>query len=153
MTLSPFEQRVRLYVMDRIIVSGRAPTTAETARALRVAEDDAADAYRRLAKAHALVLAPETLNVWMANPLSAVPTGFPVTVAGRRHFANCIWDALGIVAMLAGADGEGRVMTWCPDCAEPLTFEVLGGHPDPSIEAVAHFAVPAAAWWENIGYT
>jgi hypothetical protein len=41
-TLSPFEQRVRLHVMDRIIVSGRAPTVAETARVLQVAEDDAA---------------------------------------------------------------------------------------------------------------
>jgi Alkylmercury lyase len=152
-TLPPFEQRVRLHVMDRILLSGRAPTVAETARALGAAEADAAEAFQRLAEDHAVVLAPGTLNVWMANPLSVVPTGFPVTVAGRRHFGNCIWDALGIVAMLAGPDGDGEVTTWCPDCAAPLTFGVVGGRPDPSLEAVAHFAVPAARWWENIGFT
>jgi hypothetical protein len=152
-TLSPFEQRVRLHVMEAIIGSGRAPTVAETARALGASEADAAEAVRRLAEDHAVVLAPATLNVWMANPLSAVPTAFQVTVAGRHHFGNCIWDALGIVAMLAGSEGDGRVSTWCPDCAAPLTLEVAGGHPDPTLEAIAHFAVPAARWWENIGYT
>jgi hypothetical protein len=152
-TFSPFEQRVRLHVMDRIVDSGRAPTVDETARALRVAEDDAAAAYRRLAEGRALVLAPGTLDVWMANPLSAVPTDFPVTVAGRRVFGNCIWDALGVVAMLAGRDGDGRVTTSCPDCGEPLVVEIAEGRLDPALEAVAHFAVPAARWWEDIGFT
>ena len=153
MTLPPFEQRVRLHVMEAILGSGRAPSVAQAARALGAAEADTAAAFRRLAEDHAVVLAPATLNVWMANPLSAVPTGFPAAVAGRRHFGNCIWDALGIVAMMTGPDGDGRVSTSCPDCALPLTFEVVGGRPDPTIDAVAHFAVPAARWWENIGYT
>jgi hypothetical protein len=152
-TLSPFEQRVRLHVMEAILGSGRAPSVSEIARALGASNADAAEAVRRLAEDHAIVLAAATLNVWMANPLSAVPTGFAVTVAGRRHFGNCIWDALGIVAMVAGPDGDGTVSTSCPDCASSLTFEVVGGRPDPTLEAVAHFAVPAARWWENIGYT
>lgn len=153
MTLSSLEQTVRLHVMEAILGTGRAPTAAETARAFGVAEADAAEAFRRLAEDHAVVLAPGTLNVWMANPLSAVPSGFSVTVAGRSHFGNCIWDALGIVAMLAGPEGDGRVSTSCPDCATPLMFEVTGGRPGPTLEAVAHFAVPAAQWWENIAFT
>jgi hypothetical protein len=63
-TLPPFEQRVRLHVMEAILGSGRAPSAAETARALGAAEADAAEAFRRLAEDHAVVLAPATLNVW-----------------------------------------------------------------------------------------
>jgi hypothetical protein len=40
----------------------------------------------------------------MAMPLSAIPTPFQVEVGGRHFFGNCIWDALGIVAMLGGTE-------------------------------------------------
>ena len=96
-----------------------------------------------------IVLAPGTLDVWMANPLSAVPTPFRVETEGRGYFGNCVWDALGIPAML-GVDG--RVDTSCPDCGEPLTFSVRESELEP-VDAVAHFAVPAVRWWENIAYT
>lgn len=149
--LHPFDQRVRLHVYRTLIDTVRAPSVEETAAALEAEPDEVAGAYRRLAEGRALVLAPGTLNVWMANPLSAVPTPFPVQVGGRRHFGNCIWDALGVVAMLAGPDGDGRVGTWCPDCGEPLAFEVRGGGVARA-DGIAHFAVPAARWWDNIGF-
>jgi hypothetical protein len=36
----------------------------------------------------------------MANPFSAVPTPFLVRSGDRSWYGNCIWDALGIPAML-----------------------------------------------------
>jgi hypothetical protein len=86
----------------------------------------------------------------MANPLSARPTAFRVrTVDGRSYFGTCSWDGPGVLAML-GVDGT--VSTACPDCEEPLIMEIRGGELQP-IDAVAHFAVPAASWWEDIGHT
>jgi hypothetical protein len=141
---------VRLHVYRTFVQDGRPPTTAETAEARGIPEPDAAGAYRRLAEGHVIVLEPGTLDVWMANPLSARPTGFRVRTAdGRSYFGSCSWDGPGVLAML-GVDGT--VSTVCHDCDEPLTMEVRGGELQP-IDGVAHFAVPAAKWWEDIGHT
>jgi hypothetical protein len=141
---------VRLHIYRTFVRDGRPPTAAETATALDISEAEAADAYRRLHEAHAIVLEPGALEVRMANPLSARPTAFRVRTAdGRSYFGTCSWDGPGVLAML-GVDGT--VATACPDCDEPLTMEIRGGELQP-IDAVAHFAVPAARWWEDIGHT
>src|SRR5687768_8986868 len=91
-----------------------------------------------------------TTNVWMANPLSAVPTRFRVvTNDGRSWWGNCVWDALGILAMVGS---DGAVDTSCPDCGEKIELRVKDGELQP-VDAVIHFAVPAARWWENIAFT
>jgi hypothetical protein len=144
------DNEVRLYLYRHFVEHARPPTTAETASALGVAERDAARSYRRLAEGHVIVLEPGTLDVWMANPLSARPTPFPVRTAdGREYFGNCAWDAPGILGML---HTDGTVDTSCPDCDEPLRLEIRGGELQP-VRAVGHFAVPAAHWWDDIGYT
>jgi Alkylmercury lyase len=85
----------------------------------------------------------------MAHPLSAVPTAFRVETRRGSYYGNCVWDALGIPAML-GVDA--RIETACPDCDEEIVFVVRNGELEP-VEAVAHFAVPAARWWDDIGHT
>ena len=146
---SDLDRDVRLHLYGEFVASGRPPTAAETASALGRTEEKIEDAYRRLEQAHVIVLAPGTLNVWMANPLSAVPTPFRVETARGSFWGNCVWDALGVVGMLGR---EGRVSTSCPDCGEAMTFAVENGELRTS-DGVAHFAVPAARWWENIGFT
>ena len=96
-----------------------------------------------------IVLAPGTLDVWMANPLCAYPSQFRVETARRQRWGICAWDALGIVAMLGG---DGTVHTHCPDCGEPITLAVAGGELQPA-EGIAHFGVPARRWWDNIAFT
>lgn len=139
---------VRLEVYRFFVDQGRAPVAAEVAELVGAEQSAVEDSLRRLADQHVLVLAAGTPYIWMANPLSAVPTPFSVEAAGRAWFGNCIWDALGVVAMLGG---NGRVKTWCPDCGERLEVEVAGDRLK-SGEGVAHFAVPAAAWWDDIGF-
>jgi hypothetical protein len=143
------ENDVRLHVYRSFVERGQPPSVAETAAALGRDEGEVSNAYRGLEQARVIVLAPGTLNVWMANPLSAVPTAFAVDVDGRSYWGNCIWDALGVVAMLGGT---GRVETACADCGEPLALAVEDYALVPA-DGVAHFAVPAARWWENIGFT
>ena len=75
----------------------------------------------------------------MAAPLSARPTPFLVTTPLGTYFGNCVWDALGIAAMLGH---DARIDTDCADCGAAMTLEIEGG--ELRAEGVAHFAVPAA---------
>ena len=139
---------VRLEVYRFFVARGQPPVPAELAEALDTDQASVESSLRRLAEGHVLVLAPGTPYIWMASPLSAIPTPFRVEVGGRRFFGNCIWDALGVVAMLGGT---GTVTTCCPDCHEPLSVGVSDNRLF-SGEGVAHFAVPAAHWWDDIGF-
>lgn len=141
---------VRLFIYREFIAHGAPPTPASTAVALRLDESDVAAAYERLADAHVIVLRPGSRDVLMAAPLSAVPTRFRVTVAnGHSLFANCIWDALGIPAML---HQDATIDATCGDCDEPLTLVVEKERLARS-SGIVHFAVPAARWWEDIVFT
>jgi hypothetical protein len=118
----------------------RAPTPGEVGAA-------PAD-YERLAAAHALVLRDDG-GIRIANPFSGVSTGTLAQAGGRRWDANCAWDGLGILAAL-GVDGA--VHTTCADCSEPLRVEVRDGGLAPT-DAVAHFLVPAARWYDDLVHT
>jgi hypothetical protein len=144
------DNRVRLYIYERFVAEGQPPTTAETGEALGIPAHESEAAYQRLEQSRVIVLAPGTTNVWMANPLSAVPTRFRVvTDDGRSWWGNCVWDALGILAMVGS---DGTVDTSCPDCGEKIELRVESGELKP-VDTVIHFAVPAAQWWENIAFT
>ena len=147
--MTGIDNDVRLRIYEAFLADGRPPTHADTAAALGIEPDDASDAYSRLAEQSVIVLAPGTLTIWMANPLSASPSAFWVETPRGGYWGNCIWDAFGVVAMLGDS---GTVKTSCPDCGEPMELRVAGGELEPT-EGVAHFAVPARHWWENIGYT
>lgn len=143
------DRDVRLCVYRRLLEDGLAPRHERVAEELRIDPDEAGAAFRRLAEGRVLVLEPGTLEVWMANPLSAVPTDFRVATPRGTHFANCIWDAFGVIAMLGG---EGAVATHCPCCGEPMELRVEESELRPA-EGLVHFAVPARRWWDDIGYT
>jgi len=128
---------------------GRAPTAHEVARSCDLAERDVVSGWHRLHEQHALVLNPGTAEIRMANPFSAVPTGYRVHAGGRWWYANCAWDAFGICAAL---HVDGRIETSCPDCGEALTIEVRDERPDDE-SLLFHCLVPAARWWDDIVYT
>jgi len=144
-----FDNEVRLQVYRHFVDHGEPPTAPQVGQALGIGVEEAGAAFRRLEEDHVLVLSPGTLDIWMANPLCAVPTGFWVTTARGSWWGTCIWDALGIPAMLGV---HGTVETACPDCSEPIELVVEDGALRP-VEGVAHFAVRAARWWDNIGFT
>ena len=85
----------------------------------------------------------------MAPPFSGIPTAFPVDAMGKRYYANCVWDAYGIPAAL---HADAFISAADAFSGEPLTLEIRGGRPV-EFPYLAHFAVPAARWWEDIVYT
>jgi hypothetical protein len=127
---------------------GRAPSAAEVTAVVGVGEAEVRASWSRLHDAHALVLDADG-EIRMANPFAAKPTDFRVEAAGRSWFANCGWDAFGIGAALH-VDSEFE--THCPDCGDALRIKVRDGKPEPS-DLVWHVLVPAAQWWNDIGFT
>ena len=148
------DTRVRLAILDGFLAERR-PTVASVASAVGAESRDVEAAFGRLAAGRAIVLTTGH-EILMAAPFAGTRTEFRVRVGERSYYANCIWDALGIPAMLAGAGrpSDAEIETRCADCAQPLAVEVRGdrvaSRPD---GALAHFAVPAARWWEDIVFT
>jgi hypothetical protein len=144
------ETSVKLAIYSMISETGRVPNSSEIARKIDLDEAEVLAAFARLHVKRLLV--PElgdSSRIRMAPPFSGIPTAFPVDATGKRYYANCIWDAYGIAAALhtdaiiSARDGYS---------GEALALEVKGERPIPR-PYVAHFAVPAARWWDDIIHT
>ncbi len=148
-TASEVDAEVRRAVYNRFLVHAASISMEEVSEELSLPFEEVSTSYQRLAEAHMLVLQPASGEVLMANPFSAVPTAFRVVSGGKEWWANCIWDALGVLAMI-GQDGS--VETSCPDCGEALLPAIASGELAQG-EGVVHFSVPAARWWEDVVFT
>lgn len=148
--MDSFDLDVRRHVYFSVVANGRPPTTVETAAAFELPEADVAAAYRRLHDAHALVLFPETTDVWMANPFCFAPTPHRVTAGGLVWTGTCCWDSLGIPGAL---HADGRVETECACCGEALELVVREGAVAEGADILCHILVPARRWWDDVGFT
>jgi probable phosphoglycerate mutase len=146
--LTSLERAVRLFVYDHFVKTTRAPDLDAIVRTVEGTSNAVASALRRLAELHALVLAPVSLDIWMAHPFSAVPTAYPVVIDNRTYWANCAWDAAGVLSLIGG-DGETR--TRCADCGELVAMAVRSGRIVG--DGIVHYAVPPRRFWENVAFT
>ncbi|HLZ56428.1 MAG TPA: organomercurial lyase [Ktedonosporobacter sp.] len=140
-----FDKRVRLYIYEHFVRIRQAPTLLQCAHALATSLPAVQDACRRLAEGRALVLQSNG-EILMAEPFSAVPTAFYVEVGTSAWWGNCIWDALGIPAMLKA---DARIVTACGCCNDAMTIEISKGSLiNPS--GIVHFAIPPRDWWKDV---
>jgi len=140
---------LRHHVYTATVESGRPPLSGDVAAALGVSRTEVLDGFQRLRARRLLYLAPDTGEVVMAPPFAAAPTAFLVAARGRTYFANCVWDAYGIAAALGS---DAAIEASCGCCGEPMALAVEGGR-SAATPGVAHFAVPAAHWWDDLPYT
>lgn len=145
----PTDQELRHHVYTATVELGRPPRSDEVAAALGIPRAEVLEGFQRLRSRRLLYLAPDTGEIVMAPPFSAAPTAFLVTTERRSYFANCVWDAYGIAAAL---HSDAHIQASCGCCGEPMTLAVEGDRPV-AASGVAHFAVPAANWWDNLTYT
>ena len=143
------DTEVRLELYREFVRTGRAPSAGHLAGAMRLPVEDVRAALERLAAAKAIVLQPESREILIAAPLCAVPAPFVVQTGERSYFGTCVWDGLGIIAMLKT---DGTLEMSCPCCGEALALEIRAGKLV-SGRGIVHFAVPARRWWENIVFT
>jgi hypothetical protein len=141
--------RLKLFVYQTIAEDGRPPTRNRIAKALQLSLGTIGDSLTRLRGKRLLALAPDSGEIAMAPPFSAIPTPFQVHCEGKTFYANCVWDSYGIAAAL---HKDVVIETGCGCCGEPARLKVTGGVPEPS-NWVAHFAVPARHWWDDITFT
>jgi Alkylmercury lyase len=146
--MEPADLAIRRATYRLFVELGRAPSAAEVAIDFGAGEAEVRASWARLHDGHALVLDADG-EIRMANPFAAKPTDFRVEAGGRTWFANCGWDAFGIGAAL---HVDSAFDTHCPDCGEPLHVRVRDGRPEPT-DLVWHVLVPAARWWNDIGFT
>ncbi len=148
-TTEEIDLKIRAAVYDSVMSRSKPFTARELSRTLDLSLAEAKASLERLASAKALVLQPESREVLMAPPFSAVPTPFAVFAVDRLYFGNCIWDALGIPAMLSC---DARVETSCGCCGEAMSMTVADQSLQTS-EGLVHFAIPARKWWEDIVFS
>lgn len=141
--------RVKLVVYRHFAETGRGPTPNEVSTRAEAPVEGVLDAYKSLAAQRLLVLEADGSSVRMAPPFSGVATQHRVEVNGVRYFANCAWDALGVPAALRRS---GTVRSECAQSGEPIGLEVGLDGPPPSTW-LFHCLVPAARWWDDIGFT
>lgn len=101
-----------------------------------------------LEAAHAVVL-DRAGAIEFANPFATGPAPFRINTERGIYHAICAWDALGVLAAL---HSDGTVRSACPDCDEPISVSVRG-RALASAEAIVHFLVPAARWYEDLRFT
>jgi hypothetical protein len=141
---------IKMTLYRLIAETGKAPDAGEMAAASGFSEADVLSSFARLHARRLLVPEPgDPRRIRMAPPFSGIPTAFPVDAMGKRYYANCVWDAYGIPAAL---HADAVIPATDAVTGELLTLEVRGGEPVP-LPYLAHFAVPAARWWEDILYT
>ncbi|MFN2540950.1 MAG: organomercurial lyase [Chthoniobacterales bacterium] len=144
------DTKVRLAIYEVTAETGRGPNSSEISRKLDIDEANVIAAFGRLhAKRLVLPEPGDPTRIRMAPPFSGIPTAFPVEANGKKYFANCVWDAYGIAAALH-CDAVSHALDG--HTGEPLTLEVKNGRPVVK-PYVAHFAVPAAHWWDDLIFT
>jgi hypothetical protein len=144
-----FDVEVKLAVYRHFADTGRRPSIMEMAEHVGSDAKSVLDAYRRLSAQRLLVLEADGSSIRMASPFSGIPTQHVVETDGIQYFANCAWDALGVLAAL---HKQGTIHSSCAQSGEPFHLDVDIQGPEPS-DWVFHCLVPAAKWWDDIVFT
>ena len=138
--------RVGRHLYDSVIRTTNVPSRAECAEALSLPLSHINRAFERLASSRTIVLQTTSGEALMVPPFSAVPTSFYVQVGARSWWANCIWDGLGVLALLRE---DGAMATACPCCGDSLVVTVEAGELVRA-DGVPHYAIPLKDWWRDI---
>ena len=142
--------KVKLAIYRITAETGSVPNARAVGEAVGDSEQNVVAAFGRLHGKRLLLPEPgDPTRIRMAPPFSGVETTFPVEAKGKRYYANCVWDAYGVAAAL---HADAVIPARDGHSAESLTLEVRDGAAILQ-PYVAHFAVPAAHWWDNLIFT
>lgn len=144
-----YDIQVKLAVYRHFAETGLRPSVEEVAQEVVSQVPDVVEAYSRLRAQRVLALEADGSSIRMAPPFSGVPTQHIVSAGEKEYFANCAWDALGVIAAL---HLPGEVHSRCEQSGERLLLRVGLDGPEPS-SWLFHCLVPAAKWWDDIVFT
>jgi hypothetical protein len=142
------DRRVRLFAYRHLLRREKCPTVADIVSGLHTTTRDVRASLARLSESHAFMV-QENGELWRAAPFSCIPTGFPVRAGRKSWFGNCIWDALGIPAMMKK---DARIGAACGGCNFDMPVEIRAGKLR-SGDGIIHIAVPARHWYKDVVFT
>lgn len=143
------QNKIRLGVNQYIFDNGFAPTVEQLCQILELGNTEIETGLKALADNHAIVLHPNSFDIWVAHPFALFPTLYWVTTKEKQWWGNCPWCSFGI-ASLTKTDTE--IFTKLKGQAEPLKIEIREGK-ILQTEYFVHFPVPAKKFWDNVVYT
>ncbi len=147
---SELDVAIKLAVYGHAAATGKLPSSAEVAGVAGRSTDEVEAGFQRLHGQRLVVPEPgDPSRLRMAPPFSGIETPFPVEARGRRYYANCVWDALGVAAAL---QADAVIPARDGFTGEPIRLEVRDSRLL-AADCVIHFAVPAAHWWDDIIHT
>jgi hypothetical protein len=144
-----FDTQVKLSIYRIFAETGQRPSPADVAAHAGADVASVLAVFPRLRLQRVLALEADGATIRMAPPFSGIQTQHRVIVDGKQYFANCAWDALGIIAAL---HKPGEVHSRCEQSGEPLRLEVSLEGPAKS-SWLFHCLVPASKWWDDIVFT
>ena len=145
---SDFDQRLRMLVYRHLLRQQKCPTVAEMAKGLGATTKKVRASLGRLSQSHAFMM-QEDGELWRAAPFSCIPTSFPVKMGKKSWYGNCIWDGLGIPAML---HKDALIGAACACCNFDMPIEIRRGKIRTG-EGLIHIAVPARDWYKDVVFT
>lgn len=143
------QDQIRFQVNRFIFDKGFAPSVAQLSELLHKEKYVIESGLEALAENQAIVLHPNSFDIWVAHPFALFPTLFWVKTKDKQWWGNCPWCSFGIAA-LAKADTE--IYTKLKGQQEPIKIEIRAGEVVQK-EYVVHFPIPAAKIWDNVVYT
>ena len=146
--LNETDYRVRFEIY-KTLADGVRPSVAILSPKVRLPQPAVYESLERLKTEKVVILDPHTKEITVAMPFSIVETPFRVLTGEHTYHACSAWDAFGLALMVGG---DATVTTTCADCEGPIVHRVVQKQLAEAA-GVAHFAVPAAQWWNNIFYT
>lgn len=149
MTADEIDLAVKLAVYRTFGETGGRPSVAAVARRAGVDQAQVLASFASLRAQRLLLLEADGATIRMAPPFSGLPTQHRVESGGVSYFANCAWDAFGVVAALGR---DATVHSRCEQSHEPLVLAVGKDGPEPS-SWLFHCLVPAVHWWSDLVFT
>ena len=144
-----FQDKVRIEVNRYIFNKGFAPTTLELSKAFRTSEDTVKVGLRKLADNHAIVLHPNSFDIWAAQPFALFPTLFWVESGEKKWWGNCTWCSLGIASLTKQST---TIFTKVSGEEEPIRIDIIDNKVIQK-DLLVHLPIPAKRFWDNVIYT
>ncbi|KAE8154521.1 hypothetical protein BDV25DRAFT_126412 [Aspergillus avenaceus] len=155
-------RNVRYQLFQFYLKECRPPTLMELATKCGLSTSKTSQILDQLEELHHIVQYKHNSRaptpIAMAHPFSHLPTPFIVSQGDRSWWANCIWCAFGLAAMLSPQ--KTTVTTRSGSIGTEMVFTIENDQitckgPDGELnvdDCHAHFSIPPVKWWGDVRF-
>ncbi|KAA8651305.1 uncharacterized protein ATNIH1004_000186 [Aspergillus tanneri] len=155
-------RKVRHQLLQFYMKECRPPTVDELAAESGLNASDIHQILDQLEELHHIVKykheSRSPTPIAMAHPFSHLPTPFVVSQGSRKWWANCMWCAMGLAAMLSPL--ETTITVRSGSIGTELQFTIRDdqvactgdGDKIDVKNCHAHFSIPPVKWWKDVRF-